>query len=48
LDSSDCNYIVAAHEAAKSEMAKVEPLLKKLETAWDDKAGFVLNHTVGQ
>jgi len=43
-----CNFILTTHQSAKSEMAKVEPIVKKLETAWDDKLGFFLTHTVGQ
>ena len=43
-----CQYIVDGHEAAKAEMAKLEPLLKRLETAWDDKVAFVFTRTIGQ
>jgi hypothetical protein len=43
-----CKYIVDAHEAAKDEMNRLQPLLTSLEHAWDDGEGFRLNHAVGQ
>jgi hypothetical protein len=43
-----CQYMVDGHRAAKVEMDKIDPLLKRLEIAWDDRAAFVLTHAVGQ
>ncbi|MCC6590344.1 MAG: hypothetical protein IT168_26865 [Bryobacterales bacterium] len=43
-----CKYITDAHAAAKLEMAKLDPIIKKLETAWDDKVAHALTYTIGQ
>ncbi len=43
-----CDYIVQGHDAAKQMMDKMPEVLKRLETAWDDKLAFMLNQIVGQ